>query len=148
MTPSGHRIAPGPARVCTSPLMAPATKILGLALLALAWEASPVSGEWTDGVSACDPAARGAACRPMAPAAASSSPLVSPWSPSDRNEPHYADDRLAPPCPSSPILQRATFYGTDAWSIHKGSCGFGYQYAGTYNEGVGFTLSESLPASL
>ncbi|KAL4856466.1 Expansin-A32 [Chlorella vulgaris] len=23
---------------------------------------------------------------------------------------------------------RATYYGTDGWSIHKGSCGFGYQY--------------------
>ena len=24
------------------------------------------------------------------------------------------------------VLARATYYGTDAWSIHTGECGFGY----------------------
>ncbi len=27
---------------------------------------------------------------------------------------------------------RATYYGADAWSVHKGSCGFGYQYPSVY----------------
>lgn len=27
---------------------------------------------------------------------------------------------------------RATYFGADAWSIHKGSCGLGYQHEGVY----------------
>ena len=37
-------------------------------------------------------------------------------------------DRPSPPLPRPAIenrRRRATFYGVDAWSIHKGSCGYG-----------------------
>jgi hypothetical protein len=43
-----------------------------------------------------------------------------------------------------PCCRRATYYGLDGWSIHKGSCGFGYQWPDIY---PGFDVAAIADAS-
>ncbi|PSC67673.1 U6 snRNA phosphodiesterase [Micractinium conductrix] len=107
----------------------------------------------------CSPAA--AAASPSPPPAASPAPAAAPdgtaGAPapatpgagcSDVPAPPEAADVVSP-VPLSCAEQKAfgkcaTFYGVDGWSIHKGSCGFGYQYK---NVGTGWDAAAVSDAS-